>query len=501
MISVGYFEIILAMISYVAIYVYRIRRSSNGLPKAWPIVGMIPAFFFHINDFLEYVTMVLQSSDCNFMAPGLWLSSSDRIFFTADPGNVRYMMSTNFGNFPKGPLYKRTFDIFGDGIFNVDFDSWKAQRRMTERLLVQVSYHKMLTKITRAKLQDGLRELLDRFCERSTEFDLQDVFIRLAFNLTCMTVTGFDPGVLSADTPEAKYSNSMSDAEEVIFYRHVFPEWSWKLPRIFGIRMDAKLMTAWKAMDEIIWGYIKAKRKGEEEIPEGGHVDMMAAFMLESSKSDKAGDDRFVRDATFNFLFAGAQGSGATMMWVFWCLSKNPMVESKLREEIDSTIQEGGENGLEKLVDKMVYLHGAVCETLRLYPPIPFQHKCPTNLVVLPSGHRVDPKTKILICTYAMGRMKSIWGEDCLEFKPERWITEKGKIKHQPSHKFFTFHTGPRACLGKDIAISQLKIIVAFIIRNYKVHVVEGQKAEFTNSILLRMRHGLKVRITKRRSA
>ncbi|KAK9276518.1 hypothetical protein L1049_006052 [Liquidambar formosana] len=70
---------------------------------------------------------------------------------------------------------------------------------------------------------------------------------------------------------------------------------------------------------------------------------------------------------------------------------------------------------------------------------------------------------------YAVGRMASVWGKDCLEFKPERWISEEGGIKHEPSHKFFAFSAGPRTCPGKELGLIRMKAIAATIIHNYHV--------------------------------
>ncbi|MBA0771656.1 hypothetical protein Gotri_007145 [Gossypium trilobum] len=62
----------------------------------------------------------------------------------------------------------------------------------------------------------------------------------------------------------------------------------------------------------------------------------------------------------------------------------------------------------------------ALCETLRLYPPVRFEFRSCTKPDFLPSGHRVDRSTRVLIGIHAMGRMESLWGEDCYELKPER---------------------------------------------------------------------------------
>jgi cytochrome P450 len=58
-------------------------------------------------------------------------------------------------------------------------------------------------------------------------------------------------------------------------------------------------------------------------------------------------------------------------------------------------------------------------------------------------------------------------GEDCLEFRPERWLSEDGsKLRYVPSHKFLAFNSGPRMCLGKDIGMRQMKTVLATIVWN-----------------------------------
>ena len=97
-----------------------------------------------------------------------------------------------------------------------------------------------------------------------------------------------------------------------------------------------------------------------------------------------------------------------------------------------------------------------------------------------------------------MGRMEEIWGEDCMQYKPERWISEQGGLISVPSYKFTAFGGGPRSCLGKTMAFIQMKIVATSIIWNYRVRMVEGHPVSPSVSVVLHMKHGLKVRITKR---
>ncbi|PHU05755.1 hypothetical protein BC332_26577 [Capsicum chinense] len=99
---------------------------------------------------------------------------------------------------------------------------------------------------------------------------------------------------------------------------------------------------------------------------------------------------------------------------------------------------------------------------------------------------------------YSMGRMETLWGKDCLEFKPERWISELGRIKHEPSFKFPAFNAGPRTCLGKEMAFTQMKIVAATIIHNYNIQILEPENVSPTTSIIMQVKNGLMVKVTKK---
>ncbi|KAB5525072.1 hypothetical protein DKX38_022821 [Salix brachista] len=91
-----------------------------------------------------------------------------------------------------------------------------------------------------------------------------------------------------------------------------------------------------------------------------------------------------------------------------------------------------------------------------------------------------------------MGRMEEIWGADCLEFKPERWISNKGELGDVSPYRFTTFNAGPRACIGKELAMVEMKAVGAAVIWNYSLQVVENHPILPSNSIVLHMKHGLK---------
>uniref|UniRef100_A0A804LDD5 Uncharacterized protein n=2 Tax=Zea mays TaxID=4577 RepID=A0A804LDD5_MAIZE len=121
--------------------------------------------------------------------------------------------------------------------------------------------------------------------------------------------------------------------------------------------------------------------------------------------------------------------------------------------------------------NSLVYLHAALCESLRLYPPVPFERKTAVDADVLPSGKELMPGDSVLISNYCMGRMEGVWGKDCMEFRPERWFNDEGGLRYEPSYKFIS-NAGPRTCLGKEIAFVQMKTVAAALLWNFAVEVV-----------------------------
>ncbi|KAK3419129.1 hypothetical protein EUGRSUZ_H04854 [Eucalyptus grandis] len=246
---IGFLEIFLAGICFAVLRL--LSKSNDGFPRNWPLVGMLPALLLNPSHFHDWATGVVERSHGNFFVRFPWFSGMDMLV-TADPANVHYIMSANFGNFPKGPEFKRVFDILGDGIFNSDSNLWSMQRRVAQVFMKDQRFHRFLSSTTRDKAENGLLRVLDELSQRGVTVDLQDLFHRFTFDSACRFVTGFDPGSLSVEFPEVRISKALGDAEEVIFYRHLYPEWFGTLQRLLGIGVEEKMRRAWEDIDQIL---------------------------------------------------------------------------------------------------------------------------------------------------------------------------------------------------------------------------------------------------------
>ncbi|XVE49158.1 hypothetical protein DITRI_Ditri01bG0059700 [Diplodiscus trichospermus] len=483
---------------------------NNCLPLNFPFVGMIPTLLLNFHRSHEKVAEILKRSNGTFMYKGIWFTNTS-FFSTCDPENVRYILSTNDSTYVKGSEWLKQFDIFGEALFNSDGDAWKRHRKVFHAFLNHKQFRQSLSKIVQERIEKGLVKVLEYVSRRELAVNLQDLFVRHAFDIGCIMATGCNPGVLSIEFPENRFHKAMSDTLEAAFYRYVMPDSMWKLQSWLQIGKEKRRSEAWKAFDDILAEYISIQRKksnkampSESKADEENSFNFLKCYLTGHEVTGPTPSDSLIRDNIIHFLFASDDTYSLVLTWFFYLLSKNPMVENKIREEIKSnlTLKEvGGTLQLPSCfneLNKLTYLHAAFCETLRLCPPIPFEFRTCTKQDILPSGHRVDQNTRIIIAIHAMGRMEHLWGEDCREFKPERWITEGRKIRREAPSKFSAFLAGPRICPGKDLSFFLMKATATAVIHNYNVDVIEGQNIAPKNSAFYQMKKGLMVRIKNR---
>uniref|UniRef100_A0A0D3EYQ8 Cytochrome P450 n=1 Tax=Oryza barthii TaxID=65489 RepID=A0A0D3EYQ8_9ORYZ len=221
---------------------------------------------------------------------------------------------------------------------------------------------------------------------------------------------------------------------------------------------------------------------------------------------------RFLRDVVVSFVMAGKDSTSSALTWLFWLLAANPRCERRVNEEVSSSRhadprradagEDGDGDGYDEL-RRMHYLHAAISEAMRLYPPVPIDSRVAVAADALPDGTAVRAGWFADYSAYAMGRMPQLWGDGCREFRPERWLNDGGEFVAVDAARYPVFHAGPRACLGREMAYVQMKAVAAAVIRRFAVEPVQAPASMETPpacevTTTLKMKGGLLVRIRKR---
>ncbi|CAI9108300.1 OLC1v1007870C1 [Oldenlandia corymbosa var. corymbosa] len=194
----------------------RNAKKNSSIPTNWPLLGMLPAIIQNAHRIHDYGTQVLIESGGTFEFKGPWFTNVD-FFVTCDPANIHYIFSKNFPNYPKGPEFRKMFDVLGDGIFNADYELWEIHRKVTLSIFHQPDYQKLLQETVLEKVVNGLLPVLESFSSQGAEFDLQDILQRFTFDCFSRLLLDYDPESLSLELPHIRAQYAFLDAEKAIF--------------------------------------------------------------------------------------------------------------------------------------------------------------------------------------------------------------------------------------------------------------------------------------------
>ncbi|XP_074581145.1 cytochrome P450 86A2-like [Curcuma longa] len=499
----------LVLMACVAAYVVWFSRLASGLsgPRVWPVVGSLPGLIQHSERMHEWIADNLRAAGgtyqtCICAVPGL-ARRQGLVTVTCDPRNLEHVLKARFDNYPKGPTWHAVFlDLLGDGIFNSDGDTWLAQRKTAALEFTTRTLRAAMSRWVARSIHRRLVPILKQASVTSTSVDLQDLLLRLTFDNICGLAFGKDPETLAPELPENGFAAAFDRATEASLQRFIFPEVVWRFKKWLRIGMEATLASSVARVDRYLSAIIKERKL---ELGDGGrsYDDLLSRFMKKGEYADS-----FLQHVVLNFILAGRDTSSVALCWFFWLVSVHPAVERRIMAELVAVLTESrGGDPVEWLstplafeeIDRLVYLKAALSETLRLYPSVPEDSKYVISDDMLPDGTFVPAGSSITYSIYSAGRMKSVWGDDCLEYRPERWLSpDRKQFEPHDPFKFVAFNAGPRICLGKDLAYLQMKLVAASVLLRHRLKVTAGHRVEQKMSLTLFMKNGLRMNVFDR---
>ncbi|KAJ6851238.1 cytochrome P450 704C1-like isoform X1 [Iris pallida] len=391
-------------------------------------------------------------------------------------------------------------DLFGEGIFAVDGEKWRHQRKLASyefSTRVLRDFSSSVFRVNGAKLAKVISEA----ASSSTVFDMQNLLMKSTLNSIFKVGFGVDLDTVSISDDElgSRFSNAFDDSNRIVFWR--FVDIFWDLKRYLNIGQEAQLKKNIRVIDDFVFRLIRHKRELMKCSQEYGKEDILSRFIIASEKDPEAMNDRYLRDIILNFLIAGKDTSANTLSWFFYMMCKKPLIQEKIVAEINAANRFEGEYGCDiddfassltdEALDRMHYLHAALTETLRLYPALPVDGKVAEEDDVFPDGFKVMKGDGVNYPAYAMGRMTYLWGEDAEEFQPDRWL-ENGVFQPESPYKFIAFNAGPRVCLGKDFAYRQMKIMAAILLHFFEFKLKDdSMNATYKTMFTLHIANGL----------
>ncbi|KAI3427725.1 uncharacterized protein J3R85_009297 [Psidium guajava] len=195
------------------------------------------------------------------------------------------------------------------------------------------------------------------------------------------------------------------------------------------------------------------------------YVDTLFDLKIEGRKSGPTSAELVTLCS--EFLNGGTDTTGTAIEWGIAQLIANPDVQSKLYEEIRSTV--GDRKVDEKDLEKMVYLNAVVKELLRKHPPTYFSL---THAVTEPTklaGYDIPTDANVEIYLPGIGEDPKLWTNP-EKFDPDRYISgnEDADITGVTGVKMLPFGVGRRICPGLAMATVHVHLMLARMVQEFE---------------------------------
>ena len=177
-------------------------------------------------------------------------------------------------------------------------------------------------------------------------------------------------------------------------------------------------------------------------------------------------------------ILAGLETTASTLAWLCYELCKDPSVQAKLRDAVrevagDRTLLEAED------VNHISYLDDVINEALRLHSAVAsgVQRETPPEGITV-SGTYIPGNVLTLMPLYTLQRSATYFAEP-LRFEPERWRSKPELVINKSA--FIPFQTGPYKCVGWQLAMREMRSVVANLVLNFEIAFVEGDDGESVN--------------------
>ncbi|KAL7754517.1 hypothetical protein RI367_000502 [Sorochytrium milnesiophthora] len=514
------------------LYVARRVRKSTRVPKELahlpriPISAMFRSLFTKGGGFIGRQEMLHKACDdwCN--RHGIQQKGSRRQmnlvwlfgtwgFATSNPKHVQKIVS-DLETFPKlllppslAPISNK---LLGTNVVISNGDVWKKHRKIAHPAFHKRWSSDVFGQVTRVFMQE-----LDKHLGESMEPQKWMQRLTLDALSTAAFAESFDalrfPDSDLVHTYDAVMESLTDRRQRIIpFFQHL------PLPSVR--QASARVDKFNKYIMDII-----AKRTVEVQarrLAGEGHADDEAdgrnrdllTRMIEANLDDPTFTKEDLRGNVVIFFIAGHDTTSNALSVALFFMGLHKDIQNKARQEVIDLM--GDVDPTTPAAEfpcpttdeqaQLTYLTYIIKESLRLYPSVgALGFRRTTRPVELEPGLVLPANTRLHVDIVRLQRDPFVWGDDALEFKPDRWrdtsfLTGNGKqgkktttidssensqsltgsvpmMPAQHDYAWMPFGAGQRICLGQGFSILEQRVILAMILLRYEWEVIGDQDA------------------------
>ncbi|MFE0176012.1 cytochrome P450 [Streptomyces sp. NPDC059002] len=383
-----------------------------------------------------------------------------------DPDLVRSVMTA-----PRADVgMTRTSDVlgilFGESVFTMQDEPWRKRRD---------------------ELQPAFRTS-----------NLPELFGSAAGEIA-RTVAQFEPVAEAGGSVDC--SAALLDLLQRMIVRMMFgvavPETAAQLSRAFDHGLEYRQRRRWSLAGLPLWCPTPANRKFHDGV---ARLNASIVEIIEDHRSnppERAGllkmlmecrdgttglgwtDEELLAEVKTTFV-AGWLTTATAAVWLFDLLGRHPGITARVVDELDA-LPDDGPLTYDDL-HRLTYVENTILEAMRLFPPGWLLSRRVRRPFALGDLY-LRRNAVLLVSPYALHRDPAHW-KDPERFDPDRFRDST----HGEAHKaaFLPFGYGPRVCIGRGVALMELKMIVATLLRRFRFTLADRAPARLQPVSFLR---------------
>ena len=395
-----------------------------------------------------------------------------QIFVINNAHHIKYVLQENINNYKKlKRLEMQTQLLFGEGWTN------KINRQIIRPFFDPQYYGSINTAIV-----DTTQKMLERwrtFADNHQPFDVAKEMMSLSLSLTTKSLIGHDFNSELDDVAPAM--------ETIIDHFNARAVSSFNLPERFPTPANRRYLAAVRTVQTAVDQIIEERRHNGKD-----KADLLSVLQSWRDQTGTGLSPKLVRERLLWILLPAFEPIGRALSWIWYLLSLNPTVERQMQAELVKVL--GGRQPTFDDLPNLSYTKMVVLETLRLYPPfwVIGREAIEDDEV---GGFHIPAKSMLLFNIYGVLHNPNYW-DNPEGFDPERFMPERSK--NRPGAAYIPFSIGPRACLGYNLSIMQIQLVLATVAQAYRLEVVPGHQVEPAAMVSLLPRNGILMTVFQR---
>ncbi|PPQ77754.1 hypothetical protein CVT25_011188 [Psilocybe cyanescens] len=409
----------------------------------------------------------------------------ERMIFM-NPEVLHQILVKDWLDYPRPVFLKNILGLVtGHGLLTVTGNAHRQMRKaMNPAFSIPNLMARNLVDIIKTKIENASQP------EKGKEILVYDWMSKVTLDIICQTAFGY-----KADSLHNPH-NELAEAYELLLSlqsgpnlarfillvslpggpRFLASDWAYYhrhwLAKVPFLSATSKLVDAMYRIRKLSVQMLKDKMNDSHlfENDTGAKRDIMSILVrarkveLDGGKGDYAMSDRAMMDQVLTFLGAGHETTASGLTWTLWHLSNNLESQRRLRSELAPIFADNPRPDYRTLKD-LQWLDCVVMESLRVMPPVPLTVRVAAKTEYI-DGVLIPKGTLFWIPIRIVNTWKKIWGEDAEEFNPARWLNLPKD--YHPTFSMLSFIAGPHACIGKTMAIIEMKAVLAALIVNFE---------------------------------